>query len=82
MTWVSLATKIEDATEIKDYRVIIMIGCIYKVVAIVLANKMKHVLPKLVGDTQMMFVHGRQILDGALIANKLCIRSKGERKKQ
>ena len=70
MTWVTLIPKREEAEEIKDYRPISMIGCFYKVVAKILANRMKHVLLDLVGDTLTAFVQGRQILDGALIANE------------
>ena len=60
-----------EAVEIKYYRPISTIGCIYKVVAKLLANRMRRVLPDLVGDTQTAFVQGRQILDGALIANEV-----------
>ena len=43
MTWVTLIPKFDDAKELKDYKPIIMIGCIYKVVAKLLANRMRSV---------------------------------------
>ena len=36
-----------------------------------LANKIKGVMPKLVGESQFTFVDGRQILNGVLLANKV-----------
>lgn len=68
MTWVTLIPKIQDVKEIKDFRPISMVGCIYKVIANLLSERLKPVMHLLVGDTQSAFVGGRQILDGALIA--------------
>ena len=70
MTWVTFISKFEDAREMKDFRPISMIGCIYNVVAKILANQLHRVMNGLVGKTQTAFVQGRQILDGALIANE------------
>ena len=70
MTWVTLIPKFDDAHEMRDYWPISMIGCIYKVVAKILANRPRRVMDGLVGETQTAFVQGRQILDGALIANE------------
>jgi len=41
------------------------------VIAKILSNKLKEVLPQLVGESQTAFVKGRQILDAALIANEV-----------
>jgi len=46
------------------------VGSVYKVIAKVLSKRLRHVLPSLIGETQSAFVQGRQILDGALIANE------------
>ena len=71
MTWVTLTPKIDEAKEIKDFRPISMISCSYKVVAKVLANQLRSVMNGLVRETRMAFMQGRQVLDGALIANEV-----------
>ena len=51
MMWVTLPPKIEDVKEIKDYWPISMVRCIYKTIAKVLANRIRHVMDELVGET-------------------------------
>ncbi|XP_025670107.1 uncharacterized protein [Arachis hypogaea] len=68
VTWVTLAPMFEGAKEVKDFRPISMVGCVYKVISKVLVRRMRVVMPGLVGETQTAFVKGRKIHDGALIA--------------
>ena len=67
-TWVTLIAKFDSANKIKDFRSISMISCIYKVIAKILANRLRTVMNGLVGETQTAFIQGRQILDGTLIS--------------
>ncbi len=60
---------------IKEFRPISLIGSIYKLLAKVLANKLKGVLDGLVSETQNAFVGGRQMVDSILIANE-CLDSR------
>ena len=46
-------------------------GGLYKLLAKVLANRLKKVVGKVVSSTQNAFVEMRQILDAALIANEV-----------
>ena len=54
--------------ELRDFRPIRWAGCVYKLFAEVLANRLKVVLPLIIGHFQEAFVQGRRILDGTLIA--------------
>lgn len=46
-----------------------------------LANRLKYVLPSIIGVSQSAFVKNRQILDGPLIVNEVVDRVKLRKKK-
>ena len=70
-TWVTLIPKKKGLLEVSDFRPISLVGSIYKVIAKVLSRRIKAVLPSLIGEAQTAFVSGRQVLDGALVANEV-----------
>lgn len=67
----TLIPKVPNPVDFHHYRPISLVGCLYKLLAKVLANRLKKVLPLIISPFQGMFVVGRQIIDGMLIANVL-----------
>lgn len=54
-----------------DYHPINLIGCIYKVIAKVLVNRLMTVINSVVGEVQSAFIAGRNILDDPLMINEV-----------
>jgi len=69
-TFISLIPKVESPQRLNDFRPISLVGCIYKVLATILANRLRAVIGSVVSDAQSAFVKGKQILDGILVANE------------
>ncbi|RVW79099.1 LINE-1 reverse transcriptase-like [Vitis vinifera] len=70
-TFLVLIPKKGGAEELGDFRPISLVGGLYKLLAKVLANRIKNVVGKVVSSDQNAFVMNRQILDASLIANEV-----------
>jgi hypothetical protein len=70
-TFIALIPKVNSLQRLSDFRPISLVGCMYKVLAKVLANRLRGVLGSVISDSQSTFVKGKQILDGILIANEV-----------
>jgi hypothetical protein len=71
-SFISLILKILGAIALKDFRTISLVGGIYKIISIDLANRLKTVMEKVISKSQSPLIKGRQILDLILIGNE-CI---------
>ncbi|RVW27451.1 Transposon TX1 uncharacterized 149 kDa protein [Vitis vinifera] len=70
-TFLVLIPKKGGAEDLGDYRPISLLGGLYKLLAKVLANRLKKIIDKVISPDQNAFIKGRQILDGSLIANEV-----------
>lgn len=81
VAFISLIPKVENAKCLKDFRPISLVGCLYKILAKVLARRLNEVIGSVVSERQSAFIQGRQILDGVLVASEVvesCQREKLE----
>ncbi|KAK3225731.1 hypothetical protein Dsin_005593 [Dipteronia sinensis] len=69
-TFLALIPKVVNPIALAHFRPISLVGSLYKLLAKILANRLKKVLNALIRDTQMAFVKGRQIMDNFIIANE------------
>lgn len=67
----ALIPKVQDPQNLNDYRPISLIGNMYKIVAKLLARRLKGVLPSIIDEQQTTFVEGRHMLHSVLIVNEV-----------
>jgi len=70
-TFIALIPKVDSPQRLNDFRPISLVGSLYKILAKVLANRLRSVIGSVISDTQSAFIKGRQILDGILVANEI-----------
>ena len=64
-TFITLIPKKNPAIEVKDFRPISLVGGVYKIIAKVLATRLRTVMEDIISPSQNAFVRNRQILDYA-----------------
>ncbi|GJR17850.1 RNA-directed DNA polymerase, eukaryota, reverse transcriptase zinc-binding domain protein [Tanacetum coccineum] len=70
-SFIALVPKVQDPLHVSDFRPISLIGCQYKVIAKVLANRLLQVANSIVSEVQSAYIKGRQIIDGPLMVNEI-----------
>jgi hypothetical protein len=54
-----------------EFRAISLLGCLYKIIAKVLAARLSKVMDSVVASTQSAFVKGRNLVDGVMVVNEV-----------
>lgn len=70
-TFIAFIPNVESPQKLNDFWPIFLVGCLYKIMAKVLANRLRMVVGKVILETQTALVKGRKILDGVLVANEV-----------
>ena len=67
-SFIALIPKVHDPQDLNSFRPISLIGCVYKIVAKVLANRLKRIMPIIIDERQSALIAGRHLLHSAAIA--------------
>nr|GEX52949.1 RNA-directed DNA polymerase, eukaryota, reverse transcriptase zinc-binding domain protein [Tanacetum cinerariifolium] len=70
-SFIALIPKVSNSTLVADFRPISLIGCQYKIIGNILANRLGMVIGSCISPEQSAFIKGRNILDGPLIINEV-----------
>ncbi|PNY10571.1 cysteine-rich receptor-like protein kinase [Trifolium pratense] len=70
-SFLALIPKVDHPQCLSEYSPISLIGCMHKVLAKTLANRLKAVLDRIISSNQTAFLPGRQLVDGVLVVNEL-----------
>ncbi|GJZ68261.1 RNA-directed DNA polymerase, eukaryota [Tanacetum coccineum] len=70
-SFIALIPKNQNASLVKDFRPICLVGSLYKIIAKILANRLVGVLNGIVNEVQSAFISDRHILDGPFILNEV-----------
>ncbi|KAL4581186.1 hypothetical protein LXL04_017396 [Taraxacum kok-saghyz] len=79
--FLALNPKKLDAVTVNDFRPISLVGVLYKIIAKILATRIKVVLNHIISPNQSAFVKDRQILDGPLLISEIIAWTKKKKKK-
>ncbi|GJV84453.1 RNA-directed DNA polymerase, eukaryota, reverse transcriptase zinc-binding domain protein [Tanacetum coccineum] len=70
-TFITLILKVSNAKFVSDFHPISLIGCQYKIIGKILANRLSMVIGSCISAEQSAFIKGRNILGGPFILNEV-----------
>lgn len=70
-TFIVLVAKVEGVNNIRQFKHISLMGCIYNLIYKVLARGLSRVIGEVIGKSQHVFIEGKQILDAVLVASEV-----------
>ncbi|GKV41384.1 hypothetical protein SLEP1_g48927 [Rubroshorea leprosula] len=80
-SFIALIPKVNSPQKIEEFRPISLVGVMYKLIAKLLARRLASVLNGIIGENQMAFVSGRQLVDSVIIANEIIDEAQKRKKK-
>jgi len=80
-SFITLIPKRESPFSLNDYRPILLVRYMYKIISKILANRLKSVLPMVIDSHQYAFFTGRGLLDSVLITNETVDYMRKEKRK-
>ncbi|PNY14141.1 cysteine-rich receptor-like protein kinase [Trifolium pratense] len=69
--FITLIPKVHSPQALGDFRPISLLGCLYKMIAKVLATRLALVIGDLIPKTQSAFLKGRQLVEGVVVVNEV-----------
>ena len=66
-SFIAIIPKTSDPLGFSDYRPISLIGCVYKVISKILANRLSKVIGSVIGPNQSTFIVGKKLSMGVLL---------------
>lgn len=69
-SFIALIPKVPDPQSLNEYIPISLIGCVYKIVVKLLANRLKKVMSDIIDERHSAFIGGRHLLHSVIIANE------------
>jgi len=70
-SFIALVPKKRNPLKLDDHRPISLVGCTYKIISKILANRLKSVLQKVINYSQLALIRGKGLMDSILVANEI-----------
>jgi hypothetical protein len=69
--FLALIPKVDSPQALGDFRPISLLGCLYKIIAKVLATRLARVMGEFISNTQSSFIKGRHLVDSVVVVNEV-----------
>jgi len=79
-SFICLIPKSDNPQQLSDYKLISLVGCVYKIVSKVLAIRLKKVINKVIDIRQSTFLKGWGLSDSVLVVNEVLEEMKRKKK--
>lgn len=80
-SFIALIPKVKAPQSLEEYGPISLVGCMYKILAKLLANRLKRVMHVIIDQRQSAFLTNRYLTHSVLVANEVIDETRREKKK-